>query len=110
MRGRWFRNLHVWGQIYEAASGSGALEGWLARRDGHRFSVIDCLSLTRGRHVWRRAGKLLRSTDQRRARGLELAEEQRRRARTGSADSCAMASISRTNYHAALGRSLVATA
>src|ERR1700729_1099509 len=66
--------------------------------------------LTRGRHCKAARRKTLRSTDRRRARGVELSEEQRGRARTRSADSCAMASISRTNYHAALGRSLVATA
>src|ERR1700686_743501 len=75
--------------------------------------VIDFVSstfvpLAPGRLASAARRKTLGSTDRRRARGLELAVEQRGRARTRSADSCAMASISRTNYHAALGRSLVA--
>src|ERR1700734_503058 len=111
MRGRGYRNVHVWGHIHEAAMDSGIPEDRLGRQKCHRFCVIDYVLLTRGRHCLGGApGKILRSTDRQRARGLELSEEQRGRARTRSADSCAMASISRTNYHAALARRLVATA
>jgi hypothetical protein len=66
---------------------------------------------TRGRHLLAARPKTLEGPLTGGALvGSNLRRSYNRRARTGSADSCAMASISRTNYHAALGRSLVAVA